>query len=168
MEFTLVRDEIPRSQRGRALLIRPGIGDTARERIEPADHRRTSFPGLWMSLAISRTRFSICAVIQAGLLSEGVGVADKFLKKSAHRFSSRPRVGGETTWRSMATEAKDHPSGSSGEPPDRIRSRDRLLERFKITIADRLWAKSRSAKAWRMLRESKADHYANRCRSASS
>src|SRR6202044_4123826 len=79
MEFTLVRDEIPRYSVDVHFLIRPGIGylhvtgfnETTEEEVSKALDEMGDLKGLILDLRGN----------PGGLLSEGVGVADKFLKK---------------------------------------------------------------------------------------
>ena len=79
MEFTLIRDEIPRYSVDVHFLIRPGIGylhvtgfnETTEEEVSKALDEFGDLKGLILDLRGN----------PGGLLSEGVGVADKFLKK---------------------------------------------------------------------------------------
>src|ERR1700691_5889086 len=92
MEFTLVRDEIPRYSVDVHFLIRPGIGylhvtgfnETTEEEVSKALDEFGDLKGLILDLRQN----------PGGLLSEGVGVADKFLKKNqlivSHHGRSSP------------------------------------------------------------------------------
>src|SRR5712675_2147420 len=92
MEFTLIRDEIPRYSVDVHFLIRPGIGylhvtgfnETTQEEVGKALDEFGDLKGLILHLRGN----------PGGLLSEGVGVADKFLKKGqlivSHHGRSSP------------------------------------------------------------------------------
>jgi carboxyl-terminal processing protease len=92
MEFTLVRDEIPRNSVDLAFLIKPGIGyihitgfqETTEHEVSEALDKFGDLKGLVLDLRQN----------PGGLLSEGVGVADKFLKKGqlivSHHGRSSP------------------------------------------------------------------------------
>src|SRR5947209_12672955 len=79
MEFTLVRDEIPRYSVDVHFLIKPGVGymhvngfnETTEHEVSEALDSFGDLKGLILDLRGN----------PGGLLSEGVGVADKFLKK---------------------------------------------------------------------------------------
>src|SRR6202022_424835 len=79
MEFTLIRDEIPRYSVDVHFLIRPGVGymhvsgfnETTETEVVKALDEFGDLKGLVLDLRGN----------PGGLLSEGVGVADKFLKK---------------------------------------------------------------------------------------
>src|SRR5579871_5313673 len=92
MEFSLVRDEIPRNSVDLAFLIKPGIGyihitgfqETTEHEVSEALDKFGDLKGLVLDLRQN----------PGGLLSEGVGVADKFLKKGqlivSHHGRSSP------------------------------------------------------------------------------
>ena len=92
MEFSLVRDEIPRNSVDLAFLIKPGIGyvhitgfqETTEHEVAEALDKFGDMKGLVLDLRQN----------PGGLLSEGVGVADKFLKKGqlivSHHGRSSP------------------------------------------------------------------------------
>src|SRR5579864_180103 len=92
MEFSLVRDEIPRNSVDLAFLIKPGIGyihitgfqETTEREVSEALDKFGDLKGLVLDLRQN----------PGGLLSEGVGVADKFLKKGqlivSHHGRSSP------------------------------------------------------------------------------
>src|SRR5207237_853262 len=81
LEFNVVRDEIPRYSVDQHLLIRPGIGymhisgfqETTEHEVAQALEEMGDIKGLILDLRQN----------PGGLLSEGVGVADKFLRKGA-------------------------------------------------------------------------------------
>src|SRR5438045_1322402 len=92
MEFSLVRDEIPRNSVDLAFLIKPGVGyihitgfqETTEHEVADALDKFGDVKGLVLDLRQN----------PGGLLSEGVGVADKFLKKGqlivSHHGRSSP------------------------------------------------------------------------------
>src|ERR1700675_3841049 len=92
MEFSLVRDEIPRNSVDLAFLIKPGVGyvhipgfqETTEHEVAEALDKFGDLKGLVLDLRQN----------PGGLLSEGVGVADKFLKKGqlivSHHGRSSP------------------------------------------------------------------------------
>jgi len=92
MDFSLVRDEIPRNSVDLAFLIKPGIGyihitgfqETTEHEVSEALDKFGDLKGLILDLRQN----------PGGLLSEGVGVADKFLKKGqvivSHHGRSSP------------------------------------------------------------------------------
>jgi len=92
MDFSLVRDEIPRNSVDLAFLIKPGIGylhitgfqETTEHEVAEALDKFGDLKGLVLDLRQN----------PGGLLSEGVGVADKFLKKGqlivSHHGRSSP------------------------------------------------------------------------------
>jgi carboxyl-terminal processing protease len=92
MEFTVTRDEIPRYSVDLHFLIRPGIGylhvtgfqETTDKEVQDALDEFGDIKGLILDLRQN----------PGGLLSEGVGVADKFLAKGkvivSHRGRSSP------------------------------------------------------------------------------
>lgn len=81
LEFNVVRDEIPRYSVDQHFLIRPGIGymhisgfqETTEHEVAQALEEMGDIKGLILDLRQN----------PGGLLSEGVGVADKFLRKGA-------------------------------------------------------------------------------------
>ena len=81
LEFNVVRDEIPRYSVDQHFLIRPGIGymhisgfqETTEHEVGQALEEMGDIKGLILDLRQN----------PGGLLSEGVGVADKFLRKGA-------------------------------------------------------------------------------------
>ena len=92
MEFSLIRDEIPRNSVDLAFLIKPGVGyihitgfqETTEHEVADALDKFGDLKGLVLDLRQN----------PGGLLSEGVGVADKFLKKGqlivSHHGRSSP------------------------------------------------------------------------------
>jgi carboxyl-terminal processing protease len=92
LEFTVVRDEIPRYSVDLHFMIRPGIGymhisgfqETTDREVSEALDQMGDLKGLILDLRQN----------PGGLLSEGVGVADKFLKKGqlivSHHGRSSP------------------------------------------------------------------------------
>ena len=92
LEFTVVRDEIPRYSVDLHFLIRPGIGymhvsgfnETTEHEVADALDQMGDLKGLILDLRQN----------PGGLLSEGVGVADKFLRKGqlivSHHGRSSP------------------------------------------------------------------------------
>ncbi len=93
MEFTLIRDEIPRYSVDVHFLIRPGIGymhvtgfnETTQDEVGHALDEFGDLKGLILDLRGN----------PGGLLSEGVGVADKFLKKGQVIVSHHGRASAE-------------------------------------------------------------------------
>src|SRR3981081_3930191 len=93
MEFTLIRDEIPRYSVDVHFLIRPGIGymhvagfnETTETEVVKALDEFGDLKGLVLDLRGN----------PGGLLSEGVGVADKFLKKGQVIVSHHGRASAE-------------------------------------------------------------------------
>src|ERR1700678_3765971 len=94
MEFTLIRDEIPRYSVDVHFMIKPGIGylhvtgfnETTEEEVSKAlDEMGPDLKGLILDLRGN----------PGGLLSEGVGVADKFLKKGQLIVSHHGRASAE-------------------------------------------------------------------------
>src|SRR6202521_2042200 len=93
MEFTLVRDEIPRYSVDVHFLIRPGVGymhvsgfnETTETEVVKALDEFGDLKGLVLDLRGN----------PGGLLSEGVGVADKFLKKGQIIVSHHGRASAE-------------------------------------------------------------------------
>src|SRR4030081_1305349 len=93
MEFTLIRDEIPRYSVDVHFLIRPGVGymhvsgfnETTETEVAKALDEFGDLKGLVLDLRGN----------PGGLLSEGVGVADKFLKKGQVIVSHHGRASAE-------------------------------------------------------------------------
>ncbi len=81
LEFKVVRDEIPRASVDLKFMIRPGVGylhissfnETTEDEVQAALEEFGELKGLILDMRQN----------PGGLLSEGVGVADKFLKKDA-------------------------------------------------------------------------------------
>ena len=108
MEFTLVRDEIPRYSVDVHFLIRPGIGymhvtgfnETTEEEVSEALDELGDLKGLILDLRGN----------PGGLLSEGVGVADKFLKKGQLIVSHHGRASAEKRYVAQhGNGGKDYP-----------------------------------------------------------
>jgi carboxyl-terminal processing protease len=93
LEFNVVRDEIPRNSVDLAFQIRPGIGyihvtgfqETTEHEVAEALDKFGEMKGLILDLRQN----------PGGLLSEGVGVADKFLKKGQVIVSHHGRASQE-------------------------------------------------------------------------
>src|SRR5438445_1846905 len=93
LEFNVVRDEIPRNSVDLAFLIRPGIGylhvtgfqETTEGEVSKALESFGDMKGLILDLRQN----------PGGLLNEGVGVADKFLKKGQLIVSHHGRASQE-------------------------------------------------------------------------
>lgn len=108
MEFTLVRDEIPRYSVDVHFLIRPGVGymhitgfnETTDEEVTKALDEFGDLKGLILDLRGN----------PGGLLSEGVGVADKFLKKGQLIVSHHGRASAEKRYVAQhGNGGKDYP-----------------------------------------------------------
>ena len=108
MEFTVTRDEIPRYSVDLHFLIRPGIGyihatgfqETTDKEIQEALDQFGDLKGLVLDLRQN----------PGGLLSEGVGMADKFLPKGALIVSHRGRSSPEKQYRaSHGNGGKNYP-----------------------------------------------------------
>ncbi len=111
LDFTVVRDEIPRYSVDVKFMIRPGIGyihisgfqeTTDHEVAEALDEfqQQGELKGLILDLRQN----------PGGLLSEGVGVADKFLKKGQVIVSHHGRNSAEKVYRaSHGNGGKDYP-----------------------------------------------------------
>jgi len=111
LDFTVVRDEIPRYSVDVKFMIRPGIGyihisgfqeTTEHELAEALDEFQQSgeLKGLILDLRQN----------PGGLLSEGVGVADKFLKKGQVIVSDHGRASAEKVYRaSHGNGGKEYP-----------------------------------------------------------
>jgi carboxyl-terminal processing protease len=97
LEFTVVRDEIPRYSVDVHFLIKPGIGymhvasfsETTESEVQSALDEFGPLQGLIFDLRGN----------PGGLLSEGVGVADKFLKKGSVIVSHHGRASQEKIYR---------------------------------------------------------------------
>ncbi|MFB3915481.1 MAG: S41 family peptidase [Terriglobales bacterium] len=108
LEFTVVRDEIPRYSVDLHFLIRPGIGymhisgfqETTDREVAKALDEFGNLKGLILDLRQN----------PGGLLSEGVGVADKFLKKGAVIVSHHGRSSPEKVYKAThGNGGKDYP-----------------------------------------------------------
>lgn len=108
MEFSIVRDEIPRYSVDLHFMIRPGIGymhvsgfqETTEQEVAQALDEMGDMKGLILDLRQN----------PGGLLSEGVGVADKFLKKGAVIVSHHGRNSPEKVYRAAhGNSGKDYP-----------------------------------------------------------
>src|SRR6202161_1533303 len=108
MEFTLVRDEIPRYSVDVHFLIKPGVGymhvngfnETTEHEVSDALDSFGDLKGLILDLRGN----------PGGLLSEGVGVADKFLKKGQLIVSHHGRASAEKRYIAQHGNAgKDYP-----------------------------------------------------------
>jgi carboxyl-terminal processing protease len=108
MEFTLVRDEIPRYSVDVHFLIKPGVGymhvngfnETTEHEVSEALDSFGDLKGLILDLRGN----------PGGLLSEGVGVADKFLKKGQLIVSHHGRASAEKRYIAQhGNGGKDYP-----------------------------------------------------------
>ena len=108
MEFTLVRDEIPRYSVDVHFLIKPGVGymhvngfnETTEHEVSDALDSFGDLKGLILDLRSN----------PGGLLSEGVGVADKFLKKGQLIVSHHGRASAEKRYVAQhGNGGKDYP-----------------------------------------------------------
>jgi carboxyl-terminal processing protease len=108
LEFNVVRDEIPRNSVDLKFLIRPGIGymhvsafnETTEQEVEDALQSFGDIKGMILDLRGN----------PGGLLNEGVGVADKFLKKGQVIVSHHGRSSPERTYKaSHGNGGKDYP-----------------------------------------------------------
>jgi carboxyl-terminal processing protease len=108
LEFNVVRDEIPRYSVDLKFMVRPGIGymhvtafnETTEQEVEDALQQFGDLKGLILDLRGN----------PGGLLNEGVGVADKFLKKGQVIVSHRGRSSPEKTYRAPhGNGGKDYP-----------------------------------------------------------
>jgi carboxyl-terminal processing protease len=97
LDFTVIRDEIPRASVDLQFTIRPGIGymhvsgfnETTEHEVADALDSFGELKGLILDLRQN----------PGGLLSEGVGVADKFLKKGQVIVSHHGRSSAEKTYK---------------------------------------------------------------------
>jgi carboxyl-terminal processing protease len=108
LEFTVVRDEIPRYSVDLHFLIRPGVGymhvtgfnETTEKEVQDALDQMGDLKGLVLDLRQN----------PGGLLSEGVGVADKFLHKGQLIVSHHGRNSAEKRYvASHGDGGKDYP-----------------------------------------------------------
>ena len=108
LEFNVVRDEIPRYSVDLKFMIRPGIGymhvsafnETTEQEVEDALQQFGDLKGLVLDLRGN----------PGGLLNEGVGVADKFLKRGQVIVSHHGRSSPEKVYRAAHGNAgKDYP-----------------------------------------------------------
>src|SRR6266446_3453987 len=108
LEFAVVRDEIPRYSVDLHFLIKPGIGymhvsgfnETTEHEVADALDQMGELKGLILDLRGN----------PGGLLNEGVGVADKFLKKGQVIVSHRGRSSPEKMYKaSHGNAGKDYP-----------------------------------------------------------
>jgi carboxyl-terminal processing protease len=108
IEMTVVRDEIPRYSVDLHFEIKPGIGymhvsgfqETTEQEVSQALEEMGDLKGLILDLRGN----------PGGLLGEGVGVADKFLKKGAVIVSHHGRASAEKVYRaSKGNGGKDYP-----------------------------------------------------------
>jgi carboxyl-terminal processing protease len=108
LEFNVVRDEIPRNSVDLKFLIKPGIGymhitafnETTEQEVEDALTQFGEIKGLILDLRGN----------PGGLLNEGVGVADKFLKRGQVIVSHRGRSSPEKVYRAAhGNGGKDYP-----------------------------------------------------------
>jgi len=107
LEFSVVRDEIPRYSVDLHFLIRPGIGylhisgfqETTEAETASALDEMGELKGLILDLRNN----------PGGLLSEGVGVADKFLKKGQVIVSHHGRNSPEKVYRAAHGSTRDYP-----------------------------------------------------------
>jgi carboxyl-terminal processing protease len=109
LDFTVVRDEIPRYSVDVHFMIRPGIGymhisgfqeTTEHEVAEALDEFGPNLNGLILDLRQN----------PGGLLSEGVGVADKFLKKGQVIVSHHGRASAEKVYKAAhGNGGRDYP-----------------------------------------------------------
>jgi carboxyl-terminal processing protease len=107
LEFAIVRDEIPRYSVDVHFVIRPGIGylhingfqETTEAETQAALDEMGELKGLILDLRNN----------PGGLLNEGVGVADKFLKKGQVIVSHHGRNSPEQVYRAAHGTTKDYP-----------------------------------------------------------
>jgi carboxyl-terminal processing protease len=108
LEFNVVRDEIPRDSVDLKFLIRPGIGymhitafnENTEQEVENALQDFGDLKGMVLDLRGN----------PGGLLNEGVGVADKFLKRGQVIVSHRGRSSPEKVYRAVhGNSGKDYP-----------------------------------------------------------
>jgi carboxyl-terminal processing protease len=108
LEFNVMRDEIPRYSVDLKFFIRPGVGymhingfnETTEQEVEEALTQFGELKGLILDLRGN----------PGGLLNEGVGVADKFLKKGQVIVSHRGRSSPEKMYKAAhGNSGKDYP-----------------------------------------------------------
>jgi carboxyl-terminal processing protease len=108
LDFTVVRDEIPRYSVDVHFVIRPGIGyihvsgfqETTEKEVREALDELGDIHGLILDLRQN----------PGGLLSEGVGVADQFLKKGQVIVSHHGRASAEKVYKAAhGNGGKDYP-----------------------------------------------------------
>jgi len=108
LEFNVVRDEIPRNSVDLKFMIRPGVGymhitafnETTEQEVEDALQQFGDLKGLVLDLRGN----------PGGLLNEGVGVADKFLKRGQVIVSHHGRSSPEKIYRAAhGNGGKDYP-----------------------------------------------------------
>ncbi|ABF41677.1 carboxyl-terminal protease [Candidatus Koribacter versatilis Ellin345] len=108
LEFSVIRDEIPRYSVDVHFMIRPGIGymhvsgfqETTEHEVQEALDQMGDLKGLILDLRQN----------PGGLLSEGVGVADKFLKKGQVIVSHHGRSSPEKIYRAPhGNNGRDYP-----------------------------------------------------------
>ncbi len=108
LDVTVTRDEIPRNSVDLKFMIRPGIGymhitafnETTEQEVEDALQQFGDLKGLVLDLRGN----------PGGLLNEGVGVADKFLKKGQVIVSHRGRSSPEKLYKAAhGNGGKDYP-----------------------------------------------------------
>jgi len=108
LEFNVVRDEIPRYSVDLKFMIRPGVGymhisafnETTEQEVEEALQQFGDLKGLVLDLRGN----------PGGLLNEGVGVADKFLKRGQVIVSHHGRSSPEKVYRAAhGNGGKDFP-----------------------------------------------------------
>jgi len=108
LDFAVIRDEIPRNSVDVHFMIKPGIGyihingfqETTEQEVSAALDEFGDIKGLILDLRAN----------PGGLLSEGVGVADKFLKKGQVIVSHHGRNSPEKVYRAPhGNSGKDYP-----------------------------------------------------------